>query len=86
MKNLKWICLPAGMLLVLSMTVTSLYAHHGRGATYDMRNSSRTPPLQQTGSDAARRFVTGTLRAKWLQKSRSPHFGLAARNLGDSRR
>jgi len=36
-KNLKWICLPAGMLLVLSMTVTSLYAHHGRGATYDMK-------------------------------------------------
>ena len=37
MKNLKWIRLPAGMLLVLSMTVTSLYAHHGRGATYDMK-------------------------------------------------
>ena len=37
MKNLKWICLLAVMLFVLSITVASLYAHHGRGATYDMK-------------------------------------------------
>ncbi len=37
MKKLKWICLLAGMLFVLSITVASLDAHHGRGTTYDMK-------------------------------------------------
>ena len=37
------------MLLVLSMTVTSLYAHHGRGATYDMK---KRVTLKGTGDDS----------------------------------